>query len=81
MPVLRLVGALLAGDGQLLLLSSPAPGGAALEAVAWGAMTGPLGPALLAAEGAQLHLAGKLEVSQWQGRKRLRLRLDDAARA
>ena len=80
-PDLRLDRVLTMGDGQHLRLTLRPSGGAVLEAIAWGAMGGPLGPALLAAQGKQLHVAGKLEVSQWQGRKRLRLRLDDAARA
>ena len=60
-------------------LEAPEPFGPALEAVAWGAMSGPLGPALLGAKGRRVHLAGKLELSQWGGRERVRLRLDDAA--
>ena len=53
----------------------------ALDAVAWGAMNGPLGRALIGARGQRFHLAGKLELSSWNGRERLRLRLDDAAPA
>ncbi|MFD1795989.1 single-stranded-DNA-specific exonuclease RecJ [Paracoccus aurantiacus] len=52
-----------------------------LEAVAWGAMEGPLGPALLGARGRRFHVAGKLELSHWNGRARVRLRLDDVAEA
>lgn len=62
-----------------LRLSFRSAGGPALEAVAWGAMSGPLGPALVGARGRRFHLAGKLELSTWGGRERLRLRLDDAA--
>ncbi len=68
------------GDSHLRLRFR-SPGSPALEAVAWGAMTGPLGPALLGAKGRRFHLAGKLELSQWGGRERVRLRLDDAAPA
>lgn len=57
------------------------PGAPVVEAVAWGAMNGPLGPALIGAKGRRFHLAGKLELSTWGGRERLRLRLDDAAEA
>ncbi|MBB1491348.1 single-stranded-DNA-specific exonuclease RecJ [Paracoccus sp. MC1854] len=64
-----------------LRLRTRSPGLAPLDAVAWGAMQGPLGPALLAARGRRLHLAGKLELSVWGGRQRVRLRLDDAAEA
>ena len=66
------------GDSHLRL-SFRSPGGPSLEAVAWGAMNGPLGPALIGAKGRRFHLAGKLELSTWGGRERLRLRLDDAA--
>ncbi|WP_411956950.1 single-stranded-DNA-specific exonuclease RecJ [Paracoccus homiensis] len=62
-----------------LRLSFRSAGGPALEAVAWGAMNGPLGPGLIGAKGRRFHLAGKLELSTWGGRERLRLRLDDAA--
>ena len=66
------------GDAHLRLRFG---GAAGLEAVVWGAMQGPLGPALTRARGQRLHLAGKLELSIWGGRQRLRLRLDDAALA
>lgn len=69
------------GDGQHLRLTLRSPGARPLEGVAWGAMTGPLGPALLSARGRRFHLAGRLELSSWNGRQRLRLRLDDAAPA
>ena len=66
------------GDSHLRLRFR-SPGSPAIEAVAWGAMTGPLGPALLGAKGRRFHLAGRLELSLWGGRERVRLRLDDAA--
>lgn len=68
------------GDSHLRLRFR-SPGSPPIDAVAWGAMTGPLGPALLGAKGRRFHLAGKLELSQWGGRERVRLRLDDAAPA
>lgn len=66
------------GDGHLRLRFR-VPGAPPVEAVAWGAMSGPLGPGLLGAQGRRFHLAGKLELSSWGGRQRVRLRLDDAA--
>ena len=66
------------GDSHLRLRFR-SPGSAPLDAVAWGAMSGPLGPALLGAKGRRFHLAGKLELSLWGGKERVRLRLDDAA--
>ena len=75
-----ITGASTMGDNHLRL-NFRSPGGPALEAVAWGAMSGPLGPGLSGAAGRRVHLAGKLELSTWGGRERLRLRLDDAAPA
>ncbi|WP_240602571.1 single-stranded-DNA-specific exonuclease RecJ [Paracoccus endophyticus] len=72
------VGTMGEGHLRLRLRSAGAP---PLDAVGWGAMTGPLGPSLLGAQGRRFHLAGKLELSVWGGRQRIRLRLDDAAEA
>ncbi|MGY6632958.1 MAG: single-stranded-DNA-specific exonuclease RecJ [Alkalilacustris sp.] len=57
------------------------PGG--LEAVAFNIAGTPLGEALSSAAttGRPLHLAGRLTVDRWQGRRRARLMLDDAAPA
>ena len=55
--------------------------GARLDAIAFGAMDGPLGPALEAHNGARFHLAGRLEINLWQGRQSVQLRLEDAAMA
>ncbi len=55
--------------------------GARLDAIAFGAFDGPLGPALSAHDGARFHLAGRLEISCFGGRRRAELRLDDAAPA
>jgi len=51
-----------------------------LEAVAFGVAGTPLAAALEGHGGGRLHLAGRLERDRWQGRDRVRLRLDDAAR-
>lgn len=55
--------------------------GAKLEAVAFGAFDGPLGPALENPGHQRFHLAGRLELNSYGGRTRVQLRLEDAARA
>ncbi len=55
--------------------------GAKLEAVAFGAFDGPLGPALDNPGHQRFHLAGKLELNSYGGRTKVQLRLEDAARA
>jgi single-stranded-DNA-specific exonuclease len=55
--------------------------GARIEGVAFGAFDGPLGPALETPGSARFHLAGRLEVNTWNGRSKVQLRLEDAARA
>ncbi len=53
--------------------------GARLDAIAFGAMDTPLGPALLQAGRRPVHLAGRLEINEWGGRRSAQLRLEDAA--
>jgi single-stranded-DNA-specific exonuclease len=53
--------------------------GTKLEAVAFGAFDGPLGPALENPGHNRFHLAGRLELNHWGGRTRVQLRLEDAA--
>ncbi|MAM62820.1 single-stranded-DNA-specific exonuclease RecJ [Maritimibacter sp. UBA3975] len=55
--------------------------GAKLDAIAFGAFDGPLGPALERHGGARFHLAGRLEINHWNGRSVPQLRLEDAAPA
>jgi len=55
--------------------------GAKLEAMAFGAFDSPLGAALLNAGHQRFHLAGRLEINHWQGRAKVQLRLEDAARS
>jgi len=55
--------------------------GPQLDAIAFGAFDGPVGPALEAHGGARFHLAGRLELNVWQGRQSVQLRLEDAAPA
>lgn len=53
--------------------------GMSLDAICFGAYDTDLGPALEAHQGRSVHLAGKLDVNIWQGRKSVQLRLEDAA--
>jgi len=52
-----------------------------IDAISFGAMDGPMGPMLLAHNGARFHLAGRLEINTWQARQSVQLRLEDAAPA
>ena len=49
-----------------------------MEAIAFGAYDGPLGPALENHGGARFHLAGRLDINTWRGRQSVQLRLEDA---
>ncbi len=55
--------------------------GARLDTIAFGALDGPLGRALMGHGGKRFHLAGRLEVNQWRGRSQPQFRLEDAAPA
>ena len=55
--------------------------GATLEAIAFKAFEGPLGKAIEDHAGAVLHVAGRIEIDEWQGRRKPKLRLEDAALA
>ncbi|MDV7145702.1 single-stranded-DNA-specific exonuclease RecJ [Tropicimonas sp. TH_r6] len=55
--------------------------GARLDAICFGAFDTPLGPRLERHGGARFHLAGRLEVNEWNGRRSPQLRLEDAAEA
>ncbi len=68
------------GESHLKLSLSDGMGHT-LDAIAFGAFDGPLGPRLSEHGGARFHLAGRLEINSWQGRRKVQLRLDDAAPA
>ncbi|MDP3861805.1 MAG: single-stranded-DNA-specific exonuclease RecJ [Phaeovulum sp.] len=67
--------------GENHLRFSLGDGRTRLDAVAFGAFDGPLGPLLASPGAARFHLAGRLETNSWGGRSRVQLRLEDAARA
>lgn len=68
------------GEAHLgLTLSDSARGGARLDAAIFRAFEGPLGAFLEGRDGAPCHVAGRLEIDDWGGRRRARLRIEDAA--
>ncbi len=66
------------GNGHIRLTLA-ANDGATLKAVAFRAAGSPLGEALLAARGRNLHVAGGLSIDHYQGRRTPNLRVIDAA--
>lgn len=50
-----------------------------IEAIAFGAFDGPIGPLIESHGQRPLHIAGRLELNHWNGRARPQLRLEDAA--
>lgn len=67
--------------GETHLRLSFGAGAQRLEAVAFGAFDGPLGPLLSGGGAGRFHLAGRVEINHWNGTRRVQLRLDDAAPA
>ena len=77
-PDCRITSARRVGESHLKISFTDGMG-PRVDAIAFGAFDGPLGPALEGHGGARFHLAGRLEVNHWQGRARPQLRLEDAA--
>jgi len=55
--------------------------GARIDAICFGAFDGPMGTELAGHGGRRFHLAGRLEVNDWNGRQSVQLKLEDAASA
>ncbi|GAA3853784.1 single-stranded-DNA-specific exonuclease RecJ [Celeribacter arenosi] len=53
--------------------------GPRLDAICFGAFDSPIGPALEKHAGARFHLAGRLEINTWGGKRSAQVRLEDAA--
>ena len=68
------------GQGHIKLRLR-APGGTHLDAIAFRAAGTELGKGLLASRGKVIHVAGRLRMDEWAGRRRVQLQLDDAAPA
>ncbi|MEO1274209.1 MAG: single-stranded-DNA-specific exonuclease RecJ [Pseudomonadota bacterium] len=78
MPDMRVASARVVGAGHLQLRLKDATG--SLDAIAFDAAQGPLA-ALAAGDGHAWHIAGRLECDDWGGRRRAKLRIEDAAPA
>ena len=79
-PAHRLKDARLVGTAHIKVTLEAADG-SRLEGIAFRAAETPLGNMLLNSRGAQIHAAGCLSADQWQGTRRMQLRLLDAVRA
>jgi single-stranded-DNA-specific exonuclease len=76
----RVVKADIVGEKHVRAILSSADGGR-LKAIAFRAVGQPIGDALMARGGGDLHLAGHLRVDRWQGNERVQLVIDDVAQA
>lgn len=79
-PAHRLKDARLVGTAHIKVTLEAADG-SRLEGIAFRAAETPLGDMLLNSRGAQIHAAGCLSADQWQGTRRMQLRLLDAVKA
>ncbi len=78
-PAHRITDAAKVGENHVRVRARSGDGGR-LEAIAFRALTTPMGKMLLESRGEALHLAGHLTLDKWGGRERVQLRLTDAAR-
>lgn len=78
LPAQKIAFAKRAGESHLRLTAQDANGGR-IDAICFGAYDGPIGPMLENHKGQTLHLAGRLEIDEWGGRRKAKLRLEDAA--
>ncbi|WP_156034748.1 single-stranded-DNA-specific exonuclease RecJ [Pseudorhizobium marinum] len=79
-PAHRIKDARLVGTAHVKAVLQAADG-TTLDAIAFRAAETPLGDLLLNSRGVQLHVAGCLTGDQWQGNRRIQLRILDAAPA
>ncbi|WP_118133048.1 single-stranded-DNA-specific exonuclease RecJ [Oceanicella sp. SM1341] len=80
LPGVRLARVRQAGESHVQITCTDLNGGR-LDGIAFRALNGPLGPFLLDHAGRSVHLAGRLEIDDWNGRRRAKLRVEDAAPA
>ena len=78
LPAQKIAFAKRAGESHLRLTAQDANGGR-IDAICFGAYDGPIGPMLENHKGQSFHLAGRLEIDEWGGRRKAKLRLEDVA--
>jgi single-stranded-DNA-specific exonuclease len=78
LPTQKITFAQRAGQNHLRLTAQDANGGR-IDAICFRAYDGPIGPMLENHRGQSFHLAGRLEIDEWGGRRKAKLRLEDAA--
>ena len=76
----RIVKADVVGEKHVSCVMTGADG-ARLRGIAFGSLENGLGTALLQARGSALHIAGKLRLDTWNGRRQAQLHVEDAAPA
>ena len=81
LPAVRVVKAEIVGADHVRCILAAGAGAERLKAIAFRALDGELGRALLAADGRSLHVAGHLRADTWQGRNGVQLLIDDAVYA
>ncbi len=79
LPHCRVVKADPVGTNHVRCVLAAGAGPERLKAIAFRALDGALGPALLQSGGAALHVAGHLKPDTWQGRNGVQLTIEDAA--
>ncbi|MEM7547408.1 MAG: single-stranded-DNA-specific exonuclease RecJ [Pseudomonadota bacterium] len=80
LPGVKVTFAKRAGEDHLRLTLTD-PSGGRIDAIAFRAYQSALGPFLENTGGAPVHLAGRLEIDDWGGRRKAKLRVEDAAPA
>ncbi len=79
-PAARVAFAKRAGESHLRLTLTDSSGGR-IDAIAFRAYEGPIGPMLENHGGRAFHVAGRLEIDEWGGRRKAKLKLEDVAEA
>ncbi|MDO9415380.1 single-stranded-DNA-specific exonuclease RecJ [Pararhizobium sp.] len=80
LPAHRLTDARQVGANHIKI-TLEGPDGSRIKGISFRALDTPLGAFLLASRGQAIHVAGSLSADQWQGTRRVQLRVLDAAKA